>query len=57
MPLLMQILTDDVLLRGDSQMLASLSIGLMLLFGFRTLLNFLQGTWLAFLARNFNYKW
>ena len=43
MPLLMQVLTDDVLLRGDSGMLASLSIGLMLLFGFRSLLNLLQG--------------
>ena len=43
MPLLMQVLTDDVLLRGDNQMLASLSVGLILLFAFRTLLNFLQG--------------
>ena len=43
MPLLMQVLTDDVLLRGDNGMLASLSIGLMLLFGFRGLLNFFQG--------------
>ena len=43
MPLLMQVLTDDVLLRGDKEMLTSLSIGLMLLFGFRSLLNLLQG--------------
>jgi ABC-type bacteriocin/lantibiotic exporter with double-glycine peptidase domain len=43
MPLLMQVLTDDVLLRGDNGMLASLSIGLMLLFGFRSLLNLFQG--------------
>ena len=43
MPLLMQVLTDDVLLRGDNQMLASLCLGLMLLFGFRSLLNLLQG--------------
>jgi ATP-binding cassette subfamily B protein len=43
MPLLMQVLTDDVLIRGDTGMLTSLSIGLMLLFGFRALLNLLQG--------------
>ncbi|MEB3265525.1 MAG: peptidase domain-containing ABC transporter [Cyanobacteriota bacterium] len=43
MPLLMQILTDDVLVRGDSQMLASLCIGIMLLFGIRSLLSLLQG--------------
>ena len=43
MPLLMQVLTDDVLLRGDNQMLTSLCVGLMLLFGFRSLLNLLQG--------------
>ena len=43
MPLLMQILTDDVLIRGDAGLLASLCIGLMLLFSFRSLLNLLQG--------------
>ncbi|MEY4431772.1 MAG: hypothetical protein RLZZ533_1708 [Cyanobacteriota bacterium] len=43
MPLLMQVLTDDVLIRGDTGMLTSLSIGLMLLFGFRALLTLLQG--------------
>ena len=43
MPLLMQVLTDDVLMRGDSGLLAGLSVGLMLLFGFRSLLALLQG--------------
>ncbi len=43
MPLLMQVLTDDVLMRGDRAILAGLSIGLMLLFVFRSLLNLLQG--------------
>ena len=43
MPLLMQILTDDVLIRGDGEMLRSLAIGIMLLFGLRALLNLLQG--------------
>jgi ABC-type bacteriocin/lantibiotic exporter with double-glycine peptidase domain len=43
MPLLMQVLTDDVLVRGDGDMLRSLAIGIMLLFVFRALLNLLQG--------------
>ena len=43
MPLMMQILTDDVLVRGDSAMLRSLAIGILLLFVFRALLNLLQG--------------
>jgi ABC-type bacteriocin/lantibiotic exporter with double-glycine peptidase domain len=43
MPLLMQVLTDDVLLRGDTRMLTSLSLGLMVLFGFRALLTLFQG--------------
>lgn len=43
MPLLMQVLTDDVLMRGDRAILAGLSIGLMLLFAFRSFLNLLQG--------------
>jgi ATP-binding cassette subfamily B protein len=43
MPLLMQILTDDVLIRGDGEMLRSLSIGILLLFVFRALLTLLQG--------------
>jgi ATP-binding cassette subfamily B protein len=43
MPLLMQILTDDVLVRGDGEMLRSLAIGILLLFVFRGLLNLLQG--------------
>lgn len=43
MPLLMQILTDDVLIRGDGEMLRSLAIGILLLFALRALLNLLQG--------------
>jgi len=43
MPLLMQLLTDDVLVRGDQRMLVSLCLGLMLLFGFRSLISQLQG--------------
>jgi len=43
MPLLMQILTDDVLVRGDSEMLRSLAIGILVLFLLRALLNLLQG--------------
>jgi len=44
MPLLMQILTDDVLVRGDDQMLISLSLGIMMMFVMRGLLELLQGT-------------
>ena len=43
MPLLMQVLTDDVLVRGDERMLASLCIGIMVMFGLRSLLSLLQG--------------
>ena len=43
MPVLMQILTDDVLVRGDVQMLASLSIGIMLLTTLRNALGWIQG--------------
>ena len=43
MPLLMQLLTDDVLVRRDSQLLTSLGIGMLLLFLFRNLIALLQG--------------
>ena len=43
MPLLMQLLTDDVLVRRDSQLLASLGLAMLLLFGFRNLLSLIQG--------------
>lgn len=43
MPILMQILTDDVLVRGDIQMLTSLSIGIMLLTTLRHGLGWVQG--------------
>lgn len=43
LPLLMQLLTDDVLVRGDQRMLVSLCLGLMLLFAFRSLIGQLQG--------------
>ncbi|MFM8525773.1 MAG: peptidase domain-containing ABC transporter [Cyanobacteriota bacterium] len=43
MPLLMQVLTDDVLVRGDTPMLSSLCIGIMVLFALRSLIGLLQG--------------
>ena len=43
MPVLMQILTDDVLVRGDTQMLTSLSIGIMVLTTMRHGLGWVQG--------------
>ncbi|MFM9087354.1 MAG: cysteine peptidase family C39 domain-containing protein, partial [Cyanobium sp.] len=43
MPLLMQLLTDDVLVRRDSQLLTSLGLGMLLLFGFRTVMSTIQG--------------
>jgi hypothetical protein len=43
MPLVMQILTDDVLVRGDSSLLRSLAIGILALFMLRSLLGLLQG--------------
>jgi ATP-binding cassette subfamily B protein len=43
MPLLMQILTDDVLVRGDTRMLTSLGIGIMALFVLRSVLSLVQG--------------
>ena len=43
MPLLMQILTDDVLVRADDEMLRSLVIGILILFLLRSILNLLQG--------------
>lgn len=43
MPLLMQLLTDDVLVRRDTQLLTSLGIGMLLLFLFRNLISLLQG--------------
>ena len=43
MPLLMQLLTDDVLVRRDSQLLTSLGLAMLLLFGFRTVMSTIQG--------------
>jgi ATP-binding cassette subfamily B protein len=43
MPLLMQVLTDDVLVRGDTRMLTSLGIGIMALFVLRSVLSLVQG--------------
>jgi ABC-type bacteriocin/lantibiotic exporter with double-glycine peptidase domain len=42
-PLLMQVLTDDILVRRDSQLLGILAIGMILIYSFRSLLDFLQG--------------
>ncbi|MEB3362000.1 MAG: peptidase domain-containing ABC transporter [Synechococcaceae cyanobacterium] len=50
MPLLMQILTDDVLVRRDSQLLASLGLGMMLLFAFRAILDYFQGVMIGYFA-------
>jgi ATP-binding cassette subfamily B protein len=52
MPLLMQILTDDVLVRGDDRMLTSLAITIIRLFVFGALIDLLQGT----LVRHFGHK-
>lgn len=43
MPLLMQMLTDDVLVRGDTRMLTSLGMGIMALFVVRSVLSLVQG--------------
>lgn len=43
MPVLMQILTDDVLVRGDTHMLTALSVGIMLLTALRHGLGWVQG--------------
>ncbi|MFM9047340.1 MAG: peptidase domain-containing ABC transporter [Cyanobium sp.] len=43
MPLLMQLLTDDVLVRRDNQLLTSLGLGMLLLFGFRAVMSTIQG--------------
>lgn len=41
-PLLMQVLTDDILVRRDVQLLGVLAIGMVALFGFRQLVDFLE---------------
>jgi len=43
LPLLMQLLTDDVLVRRDSQLLTSLGLAMLLLFGLRSLVTLIQG--------------
>ena len=43
LPLLMQVLTDDVLVRRDTNLLTSLGLAMLLLFGFRAVLALLQG--------------
>jgi ABC-type bacteriocin/lantibiotic exporter with double-glycine peptidase domain len=42
-PLLMQVLTDDILVRRDAQLLGVLAIGMVAIYTFRSLLDFLQG--------------
>jgi len=51
MPLLMQILTDDVLIRADVDMLRSLVIGILVLFLLRSLLDLLQGTLVGYFGQ------
>lgn len=41
-PLLMQVLTDDILVRRDAQLLGVLGIGMVGLYGFRQLVDFLE---------------
>lgn len=43
MPLLMQLLTDDVLVRRDSQLLMSLGLAMLFLFVFRSVISLIQG--------------
>lgn len=42
-PLLMQVLTDDILVRRDAQLLGVLAIGMVIIYGFRSLIALLQG--------------
>jgi ABC-type bacteriocin/lantibiotic exporter with double-glycine peptidase domain len=42
MPLLMQVLTDDILVRRDAQLLGVLGFGMVALYGFRHLVEFLE---------------
>lgn len=53
MPLLMQLLTDDVLVRGDRQLLASLGVGMALLFAFRTVMATVAGHLVGYFAQRF----
>ena len=41
-PLLMQVLTDDVLVRRDSQLLATLGLGMVAVYTFRSVIDFLE---------------
>lgn len=43
LPLLMQVLTDDVLVRRDQQLLTSLGLVMLLLFTFRSVISLIQG--------------
>ncbi|WP_225867205.1 peptidase domain-containing ABC transporter [Cyanobium sp. PCC 7001] len=43
MPLLMQLLTDDVLVRRDGQLLTSLGLAMLVLFTFRAVISLIQG--------------
>lgn len=43
MPLLMQLLTDDVLVRWDNQLLTSLGLAMLFLFVFRSVISLIQG--------------
>jgi ABC-type bacteriocin/lantibiotic exporter with double-glycine peptidase domain len=52
MPILMQLLTDDVLVRGDTQLLATLSIGVIAIDLFRTTIGTIQ----AYLIGQFGQK-
>lgn len=50
MPILMQLLTDDVLVRRDAGFLSSLAIGMMILLGFRAILDYIQSTMFGYFA-------
>jgi ABC-type bacteriocin/lantibiotic exporter with double-glycine peptidase domain len=51
MPLLTQILTDDVLIRRDTQLLTSLGIGMLLLYLFQALMELIEGHLIAHFAQ------
>jgi ATP-binding cassette, subfamily C, bacterial len=50
-PFLLQVLTDDVLIRGDSQLLTKLAIAILILQGFSNLLQWVQSNLIAQFAQ------
>ena len=50
MPIMMQLLTDDVLVRRDTGFLSTLAVGMMILVGFRAILHFIQSNMFGYFA-------